>query len=364
MSYAQFDDEHDNNFLTKFRDRLANEVRAQSGVREFTIFQDKISIKWGENWQRRIEETLDSVIFLIPVMTPNFFNSPACLEEIQRFAERERRLGRDDLILPVYYLDARPLEDARIRAEHPVGELLHSRQRVDWRALRGRSIRSAGVEQEIRKLARRIVDSIQPTGGGDPKAFGPAERAPIRARKLLLAAACAVAGVVVAGLVAWKASTGLTGATEAAGTTANVVHQVRSHTLTSSSSVLTCSRDKFDFDTAEPGHGDQPQLNLCRNKGGRAEVVLDPERLHSPGDDRLLLPLAGGRRGDYATCREEFSRRRDETVGSVDLTDLRRGELICVRTDQRLVALMTIDKVVPGYPSTVTFDVTVWRAAG
>jgi hypothetical protein len=127
--------------------------------------------------------------------------------------------------------------------------------------------------------------------------------------------------------------------------------------------MITCSRDKLDFDTAEPGHGNQAQMNLCKNSGGLAEVILDPERLHAPGDKGILLPLVGEREAGYGTCRDELSRHRDRVVGTIDLSDLHRGELICVRTDQRLIASMTIDRVVPGDPSTVTFDVTVWEPA-
>ena len=82
---------------------------------EFTIFQDR-DIQWGQNWKRRIEKSLDEeVTFLIPIITPSFFKSKACRDELGRFLERERRLNRDDLILPVYYVDT-PLINKRIVA--------------------------------------------------------------------------------------------------------------------------------------------------------------------------------------------------------------------------------------------------------
>jgi cobaltochelatase CobT len=71
MSYARFNDAHDDGQLTAFRERLAAEVRAQTG-REFVIFQDRADIAWGQNWRQRIEETLDVVTLLLVVITPGF----------------------------------------------------------------------------------------------------------------------------------------------------------------------------------------------------------------------------------------------------------------------------------------------------
>jgi cobaltochelatase CobT len=90
FSYVHFDDETDGGRLTEFRKRLSAEVRVQTGE-EFPIFQDK-DLKWGENWKKRIDESLDSTTFFIPVITPSFFNSQPCLDELERFLEREKKL--------------------------------------------------------------------------------------------------------------------------------------------------------------------------------------------------------------------------------------------------------------------------------
>ncbi len=48
----------------------------------FKVFQDRNDLEWGQNWQDRIENSLEEVTFLIPVITPSFFNSPACQKEL------------------------------------------------------------------------------------------------------------------------------------------------------------------------------------------------------------------------------------------------------------------------------------------
>src|ERR1700722_12980976 len=114
MSYARFNDEHDDGQLTLFRQRLAAEVRAQTGL-EFPIFQDRADIAWGQNWQQRINDALDTVTLLIAIITPAFFASTPCRDEVTRFLQRERKLGRTDLILPVYYIRARQIENPATR---------------------------------------------------------------------------------------------------------------------------------------------------------------------------------------------------------------------------------------------------------
>src|SRR5215211_1349059 len=97
MSYAHSDDT--DRHLTTFRERLSQEVQVQTGL-EFPIFQDIKDIHWGQTWQQRINNSLDEITFLIPIITPSFFKSDACRAELKRFVEREKRLGRNDLILP------------------------------------------------------------------------------------------------------------------------------------------------------------------------------------------------------------------------------------------------------------------------
>src|SRR5947207_14517234 len=90
MSYVRFDDEHDDGQLSQFCTRLAAEVRVQLGE-AFHIFVDRKDILWGQSWQARIDETLDAATLLIPILTPSFFRSVACRDEVTRFLDRERQ---------------------------------------------------------------------------------------------------------------------------------------------------------------------------------------------------------------------------------------------------------------------------------
>ena len=159
MSYARFNDVHDDGQLTAFRERLAAEVRAQTG-REFVIFQDRADIAWGQNWRQRIEETLDVVTLLLVIITPGLFRSAACRGEVARFLERERELGREDLILPVYYISAREMDDPARRDGDELAGVLASRQFADWRELRFEPLTSPVARKAMAQLAAQDAGRV------------------------------------------------------------------------------------------------------------------------------------------------------------------------------------------------------------
>jgi Domain of unknown function (DUF4268)/TIR domain len=159
LSYVRADDQHEGGLITRFRERLSAEVRMQTG-REFRIFQDRDHISWGENWQARIDKTLDAVTLLIPIITPSFFESRACRREVRRFLERERSLGRDDLILPVYYVGTPLMDDPDLRETDEVAKALGTRQYIDWRELRFDELHSKPCRVALAELARQVRDAL------------------------------------------------------------------------------------------------------------------------------------------------------------------------------------------------------------
>jgi hypothetical protein len=126
MSYVRFNDQHDDGQLTQFRERLSAEIRGQTGD-EFPIFQDRTDIAWGQNWQTRIDESLDAVTLLLVIITPSFLRSPACRAEVEHFLARERQLGRQDLILPVYYVSTPELDEPERRDADELARVLAAR---------------------------------------------------------------------------------------------------------------------------------------------------------------------------------------------------------------------------------------------
>jgi parallel beta-helix repeat protein len=186
MSYVRFDDQHDDGQLSLCRERLAAEVRAQTGE-EFAIFQDRNDIAWGQNWQHRIDEALDAVTLLLVIITPSLFRSPACRAEFAKFLERERVLGQADLILPVYYISAREMDDPGVREADEMAAVLAARQLADWRELRFEPFTSPLVRKAVAQLASRMRDTFwQPPAAPAEHRARPARAAqsPAQSREL------------------------------------------------------------------------------------------------------------------------------------------------------------------------------------
>lgn len=158
MSYVREDDK--NGRLSEFRERLEDEIRMQLGE-PFPIFQDRTDIQWGENWKVRIEDAVDAVTFLVPIVTPSFFRSLPCRNELQRFLQREKMLGRSDLILPVYYVDTALLNDDTARAGDELATLIASRQYADWRNWRFEPFSSPEVGRLLARMASQIQEALK-----------------------------------------------------------------------------------------------------------------------------------------------------------------------------------------------------------
>jgi hypothetical protein len=157
LSYAHKDDQHGR--VSELRNRLSSEVEMATGA-EFTIFQDRKDIHWGMAWRDRIERSLDGVTFLIPILTPIFFKSEACRGELQRFLQREKDLGRRDLVLPIYYIQADVIDDQELRRGDPLATELYERQYVSWRHLRHKNFEDEEVRAELEKLALQIKSAL------------------------------------------------------------------------------------------------------------------------------------------------------------------------------------------------------------
>src|SRR6185503_19916438 len=123
LSYVRSDDEHEGGRITAFRQRLEGEVQMQTG-KPFPIFQDRNDIAWGQNWEERIKKSLYDVTFLIPVLTPSFFQSPACKLEFESFVLKENTLGVNRLILPLYYVECDELDAIYAKGVNSIADII------------------------------------------------------------------------------------------------------------------------------------------------------------------------------------------------------------------------------------------------
>jgi F-box protein 11 len=156
LSYSHFDDQNDHGWISEFRLKLSREVQAQTGS-SFHIFWDRKDIKWGQNWKKRIEESIATATFFFPIVTPSFLLSPECKKELTLFLKHQTALGRDDLLMPVHYIDCPPFKRARKTA--PVKALLRP-QMADWRKLRFEKLDDREPRMALADLAVQVRDAM------------------------------------------------------------------------------------------------------------------------------------------------------------------------------------------------------------
>lgn len=161
MSYVAFSDEAEQARLEQLWQQLAADVRDRTGM-ELRIFHERDE-DWRHNWQTRLAEThrtQEDTTFLIPVITPRYFDSNICLGELQMFLNLEQQLGRDDLIIPIYYLDTPSLEDRIVRESDPYVRAIREHAYVDWRHLHAADSSSSDVLVKVHRMAKRMEDSL------------------------------------------------------------------------------------------------------------------------------------------------------------------------------------------------------------
>jgi ABC-type phosphate transport system substrate-binding protein len=162
FSYSREDDEDSRGSLSELRDRIQRELRSQLGrsSRDFHLWQDKEAIAPGKLWEAEIKAAIEQSVFFIPIVTPTAVRSSFCRIEFESFLERERALGRNDLIFPILYIKVPALEDRARREAEPVLSMIAARQWVDWQEFRLHEVDTRPVREAIAGLCSKIVEAL------------------------------------------------------------------------------------------------------------------------------------------------------------------------------------------------------------
>jgi hypothetical protein len=148
FSYSRNDDEGDNGAVSALANRIFLELRAQLGRNNenFKLWRDKDALAAGEHWKEKLNEAVSESVFFIQMVTPSVVNSQFCRFEFESFIERERELGRNDLVFPILYISVPELDAA---TTDDVISIVKERQFEDWRPLRYLDVNSTEVRQAV-----------------------------------------------------------------------------------------------------------------------------------------------------------------------------------------------------------------------
>jgi hypothetical protein len=138
FSYSREDDESYKGRLSALREGIQHELSAQLGRSRtmFRLWQDKEAIAPGKLWESEIKTAIAQSVFFIPIVTPRAVNSEYCRFEFDAFLDRERALGRADLVFPILYVPVPALANEAQWRNHPVLSAIAKRQYVDWQTFR------------------------------------------------------------------------------------------------------------------------------------------------------------------------------------------------------------------------------------
>jgi hypothetical protein len=155
-SYVQADNEAERGRIAQLAQDLRAEFEMLTGE-SIDLFLDRDSIEWGDAWREKVDASLATVAFFIPVLSPRYFQSAECRREFHAFATRATSLGIKELVLPLLYLDV-----ALLHEENPADELatlVTTFQWEDWRDLRFVDRESEEYRRGVARLASRLVEA-------------------------------------------------------------------------------------------------------------------------------------------------------------------------------------------------------------
>jgi hypothetical protein len=156
LSYAYPDNA--DGFVVRLRDRLAQELQVQTGEPADVVW-DPDRMRPGSQWSEEVEKLVERATFLVPVVSPSYFNSDQCRKDFEIFLDREQRTNRP-LILPVYFVTTGELENGVAYSKNEWVQTLKRHNFLDLRSHRFdlTSTRALGA---IALLAKSIRDYAQ-----------------------------------------------------------------------------------------------------------------------------------------------------------------------------------------------------------
>lgn len=155
-SYVHADDDAESGRIAQ----LARDVVAQFEMltgESISLFLDRDRLQWGDDWRPKVDASLSSIAFFVPVITPRYFMSEECRRELNYFARQAQRLGVEELVLPVLWIDVPGLYE-----DEPTDELLALVKRFqwsDWTTLRFSDLGSGEYRKAVAELAARLVQA-------------------------------------------------------------------------------------------------------------------------------------------------------------------------------------------------------------
>lgn len=179
-SYVREDDEGDHNRITALAADLKERYRLHTGE-ELELFVDRTHIRWGNEWQERIDLAIAGTTFFIPIITPSYFRSTACRGELLKFDRVAEASGLTRLLLPIYWVEVPELENEPKSSRDEAIRIVAKYQREDFRLISLKDRDSSEYRSAVARLAAELVSrasdaaSVADTEQAPPPPAGPTD---------------------------------------------------------------------------------------------------------------------------------------------------------------------------------------------
>lgn len=161
-SYVHKDNDAMHGAIRRLAEHVQEEYGVLTGGIELDLFLDSASLKWGDQWRTQLKGAIEGTTFFIPIITPRYFASEECRNELLGFAEQAGELGVEGLIMPLYLVDVPAIETGDLT--DPAVSLVAESQMEDWRTLRFLDQTTQPYRLAVNRLAKRLWEVSQQRG--------------------------------------------------------------------------------------------------------------------------------------------------------------------------------------------------------
>jgi hypothetical protein len=165
VSYARDDDGWTGGVIGRIVADLEGELSLIAGERR-TLWMDRGTIGWGEDFESRIEQGLFASEVFLPFLTPAYFRSEWCRRELQTFLTTSERLGLDGLVLPIYFVTIDGFDPGN--DQDPLVRRVAAFDHVDWRQLRLGGAADPDYRRTLARMAAVISQRRAEADAADP----------------------------------------------------------------------------------------------------------------------------------------------------------------------------------------------------
>lgn len=151
-SYVHADDTSENGRILRLSELIKEQYALLTGV-DLKIFVDR-DIEWGQEWKRRIDESLQVTTFFIPILTPRYFLSEACRKEFLDFVGAAKALGVSEYLLSLVYVS---IADLKPESVDVVKSTAASMQYINWNEVRNLDETDARFRAMVEKVVQTLI---------------------------------------------------------------------------------------------------------------------------------------------------------------------------------------------------------------